>query len=117
MFCIVYLSLFVFCSCTDESAYNSCRNTLTTATQEISKAATLSDAELIDKQINDTLYKYGHSKMTKEMIDEIKHLKSTYEKHKEERLQFLKDNDTIPARKIIEMPGIGLVEVHTPPEV
>ena len=55
--------------------------------------------------------------MSREMIEEIKSLKSAYEKNKAERMKFLKENDTVPARRIVEMPGIGLVEIKTPPEV
>lgn len=84
---------------------------------EMSQAKTLLDARIIDSQVNDTLYKYSRSKMSREMIDEIKSLKSAYEKNKAERMEFLKATDTVPARRVVEMPGIGLVEIKTPPEV
>ena len=113
----VFSFFFIFSSCTDETAYNSCKNTLVTASHEILQAKTQLDVGYIDKQINDTLYKYSHSRMSREMIEKIKSLKSAYEKNKTERMKFLKENDTVPARRIVEMPGIGLVEIKTPPEV
>ena len=114
---ITVIILFALISCTDEAAYTSCKETLIGATQKISDTKTLLDARLVDAQVNDTLYKYSRSKMSREMIDEIKSLKSVYEKNKAERMEFLKATDTVPARRVVEMPGIGLVEIKTPPEV
>lgn len=115
----VLLGIFLICfaSCTDKTAYTSCKETLIEATQKILNTETLLDARLVDNQVNDTLYKYSRSKMSRDMIDEIKSLKSAYEKNKAERLEFLKATDTVPARRVVEMPGIGLVEIRTPPEV
>lgn len=67
--------------------------------------------------MTDTLDKYGHAKMSREMLDSIRVSLEDYQNRWREAYGRALRKDSIHMNRILDVPGIGAVEFKAPPEV
>ena len=111
-FCLMLLS----CS-PDHAAYESCRLTLTRSVQALPTADGVRELDSINQSVTDTLAKYGHAKMSREMLDSIRTSLESYQQLWQKAYEKADRWDSLYMRRVIDMPGIGPVEFKAPPEV
>lgn len=67
--------------------------------------------------MTDTLDKYGHAKMSREMLDSIRVSLEDYQNRWREAYERALRKDSIHMNRVLDVPGIGAVEFKAPPEV
>lgn len=106
----------LYASCIDRDAFHSCRKALEESVTSLSQAESMQEVIRIDTELNEILNRYGHSRMTREMIEEIKGKHELYLKTKEDVYKRMNE-DSILHRRVINVPDVGEVEFKAPPEV
>lgn len=114
--CVVSCSMFVGCG-HDDTAYESCKQTLSHSIRQLSKTDGVCELEQLDRGVTDTLAKYGHARMSREMLDKLKGLLKEYQTRWAEQYQKVLQIDSLYMDHVKEVPGIGAVEFKAPPEV
>lgn len=85
--------------------------------EELTTAKSVKELEEIDRGVTDTLAKYGHSKMSSEMLDEIRTELNEYKRRWTDFYEKALRKDSLYMNRIKDIPGVGAVEFKTPPEV
>ena len=101
----------------DHVAFDRCKQTLSRSTRELPQMNRVEELEKLDRNVTDTLDKYGHAKMSHEMLDELRALLKEYQTQWVERYQRILQIDSLYRDRVKMMPGIGAVEFKAPPEV
>lgn len=114
--CSVIICLSVSCT-PDRKAYESCKQTLSRSMEELTTAKSVKELEEIDRGVTDTLAKYGHSKMSSEMLDEIRTELNEYKRRWTDFYEKALRKDSLYMNRIKDIPGVGAVEFKAPPEV
>lgn len=105
------------CSSPDHRAYESCRQTIARSIKALPAADGVKTLEEINQGVTDTLDKYGHAKMSREMLDSIRVSLEDYQNRWREAYGRALRKDSIQMNRILDVPGIGAVEFKAPPEV
>lgn len=105
------------CGSPDRKAYDSCRQTIARSIRALSTADGVKALEEINRGVTDTLAKYGHSRMSREMLDSIRISLEDYQTRWNDAYGKAARRDSLHMDRIIDMPGIGAVEFKAPPEV
>lgn len=118
LFCLCVACCLAFVGCGhDDAAYESCKRTLSHSIRQLSQTGGVSELEELDRGVTDTLAKYGHARMSREMLDELKALLKEYQSRWAECYQKALKVDSLYKDRVKMMPGIGAVEFKAPPEV
>lgn len=117
--CLMGTGLFGMWGCTspDRQAYESCRQTIARSVKALPSADGVKALEEINQYVTDTLDKYGHAKMSREMLDSIRISLEDYQRRWQEAYGKAARKDSIHMNRILDVPGIGAVEFKAPPDV